>query len=269
MFCLPLFSKAGHVQERSCSFHSQELDDVCSSACRCDRLASGAIEECFRNPPASEWCGSRLRRSIEVALALVALTICAAPMLVLAVLVGITSEGDVLFRQQRVGLKGRLFTLYKFRSMAVSNGGKTGPGLTKAGDMRVTPLGRFMRKFKLDELPQFYNVLIGDMSLIGPRPKLPQYVALSRMPYRPGITGAATLAFRNEEEMLRGLEAQEIEQFYEAQIKPLKARLDACYMCNATPGSDFRILAGTFLSCAFPELVPMANPAVSEVAGQD
>lgn len=158
-------------------------------------------------------------------------------MLVLAALVRLTSEGDAIFSQERVGFRGRLFKVYKFRSMAHSANEKNGPGLTKVGDYRVTPVGRLMRRLKLDELPQFYNVLRGDMSLVGPRPKLPQYAALHDMPYRPGITGPATLAFHCEEDLLRNVKTSEMDSFYAREIKPVKARLDACYMCHATPVS--------------------------------
>ncbi len=173
----------------------------------------------------------------------------AVPMLIIAACVWLTFNGNALFSQERVGRGNRLFRIYKFRSMAENQGGNSGLGLTREDDLRVTPIGRFLRKFKLDELPQFYNVLRGDMSLVGPRPKLPQYAALSNAPYRPGITGDATIAFCCEEAILRGLNAEQIELFYIERIKPLKARLDACYMCRATPLSDIRILTSTVLCC--------------------
>lgn len=134
-------------------------------------------------------------------------------------------------------------------------------GLTKDGDRRVTPFGRFLRKFKLDELPQFYNVLRGDMSLVGPRPKMPQYAGLSNVPYRPGITGVATIAFRREGEILRSLDANRMDLFYVERIKPLKARLDACYMCGATPFNDICVLGSTVLSCVVPSRVPAVTYA--------
>ena len=90
-----------------------------------------------------------------------------------------------------------------------------------------------MRKFKLDELPQFYNILRGDMSLIGPRPKLHQYAAMFNTPYKPGISGAATIYFRKEEEILSGIPALERELFYKEHIKPVKARIDVCYICQS------------------------------------
>ena len=177
-------------------------------------------------------------------------------MLLLAACVRLTSNGNPIFRQERVGRGGRLFKLYKFRSMEHSENERNGPGLTKDGDYRVTPVGRFMRKFKLEELPQFLNILRGEMSLVGPRPKLPQYAALLNMPYRPGITGAATLAFHREEEMLRNVETSEMDRFYAQTIKPVKARIDACYMCHATMASDLRIVAATLFGCLIPQFDP-------------
>jgi lipopolysaccharide/colanic/teichoic acid biosynthesis glycosyltransferase len=168
-------------------------------------------------------------------------------MVMIAVLVRLSSRGRAVFSQDRVGQSGCLFRVYKFRSMVECNENTRGPGLTRDGDPRVTPLGRLLRNSKLDELPQFYNILRGDMSLVGPRPKIPQYAALPKMPYRPGITGPATLAFRREETILQSVDSEHLESFYAEQIKPLKTRIDVCYMCKATPVSDLRIIMATAL----------------------
>ena len=136
--------------------------------------------------------------------------------------------------------------------MISSSGKLSGPGLTRGGDSRITCVGRILRKLKLDELPQFYNILRGDMSLIGPRPKLPQYAAIRNMPFRPGITGAATLAFRREEEVLRQVHPSLLDAFYNQHIRPMKANIDLNYMAHATLWSDMRIVAATFLACVMP-----------------
>jgi lipopolysaccharide/colanic/teichoic acid biosynthesis glycosyltransferase len=200
----------------------------------------------------SEWSLSRSKRLFDIAVAVPVLVVFAVPMVVIALCIRLTSRGPAIFVQKRVGRNGRLFSIYKFRSMTVTNGECSGPGLTKDGDCRITGLGRWLRKLKLDELPQLYNVLRGELSLVGPRPKLPQYEAVLNMPYRPGITGVSTLAFRNEEEILSRVPAEEMEHFYNQRIKPLKARIDARYMRQATFGTDVKIILATILSCVSP-----------------
>jgi lipopolysaccharide/colanic/teichoic acid biosynthesis glycosyltransferase len=218
--------------------------------------ASRPSAGCIKNPSASVWSLSRSKRLLDVAVAFLVLAALVLPMLAIALCIRLSSKGPAIFVQKRVGRKGRLFSIYKFRSMAETSGKQMGPGLTKDGDLRITGLGRWLRKLKLDELPQFYNILRGDMSLVGPRPKLPQYAAIVCMPYRPGITGAATLAFRREEEILSGVRSGQLESFYNVRIKPLKARIDARYMCRATFQSDLRILTATFLFCITPARIP-------------
>ena len=215
------------------------------------------------SPSASAWALSRSRRVIDASVALLALVVFAIPMLAIALCVRLSSKGPALFVQNRVGRGGRLFGIYKFRSMAVVSGKDFGPGLTRNGDSRITGVGRWLRKFKLDELPQFYNVLRGEMSLVGPRPKLPKYVGIANMPYRPGITGAATLAFRSEEEILSNIHPGQLDLFYAQEIRPLKAEIDARYMCRATLWTDMRMIAATFLACAKPACIPTTFRNVS------
>lgn len=197
------------------------------------------------------WSLSMERRCFDFTVALLVLIAMFPTGLLVCLLIRATSKGPAFFRQKRVGYGGGLFTLYKFRTMKVAETGR-GPCLTRDGDPRITGVGRVLRKLKLDELPQFYNVMRGDMSLVGPRPKLPQYAAAADILCRPGITGFATLVFRAEEQLLQHVSATDLDDFYEARIKPLKARLDFRYMRKASLFSDVRIL---FLT-AFPYSVP-------------
>lgn len=174
-----------------------------------------------------------------------------------AALVRLGSFGPAFFRQRRMGRDGKEFTLYKFRSMRPEcDGNASSASITVSGDARITPIGGLLRRYKLDELPQFWNVLRGDMGLVGPRPKLPHHEAL-HMACRPGITGAATLVFRKEEELLSGIPEDELESFYETFVKPAKAHLDLEYMRTATLKSDLQILWRTATACFFPASVSL------------
>src|SRR3984957_19022957 len=214
--------------------------------------ADPALELRPDSPFASKWSVSQAKRCFDAGVALLVLISLALPMTAVAILIRLFSHGPALFVQQRVGRGGKLFSIYKFRSMGSPAGAVPGPGLTQDGDSRITPLGRIIRKFKIDELPQFYNVLRGDMSLIGPRPTLPQYAAILNMPFRPGFRGAATLAFRREEEVLRHIHPALLDAFYDRHIRPMKALLDVDYMARATLLSDVRMVAETFRACIIP-----------------
>jgi lipopolysaccharide/colanic/teichoic acid biosynthesis glycosyltransferase len=147
-----------------------------------------------------------------------------------------------------MGRDGRLFSIVKLRTMRI---GGQGPQLTRQGDSRVTGIGRILRKWKLDELPQFFNVLLGHMSLVGPRPDLPQYISMlgaEQVPLlslRPGITGAASLQFRNEEELLAQVPEDQLEQCYATKILPQKVEIDFAYARAASFSGDIRILLST------------------------
>jgi len=168
--------------------------------------------------------------------------------LVLAVLVKASDGGPILFRQLRVGQGGRLFRILKFRSMIV-DAERRGLSVTRDGDPRITSVGRFMRKTKLDEFPQLWNVLHGEMSLVGPRPEVPRYVEAYTdeqrlvLKLKPGITDLATLEFRNEEELL--LTALDTEKFYVDFCIPRKIKLNLAYAQKANLWNDVRIILQT------------------------
>ncbi len=155
-------------------------------------------------------------------------------------------KGTVLFRQQRVGKDGRLFTLVKFRTMDTDH---NGPSISVAGEKRITPLGARLRRYKLDELPELWNVLIGDMSFVGPRPDVPGYadalVGEDReiLQLRPGITGPATLKYRNEEELLAGVE--DPLRYNDEVIFPDKVRINRYYLHHPSLLTDLKMILAT------------------------
>jgi lipopolysaccharide/colanic/teichoic acid biosynthesis glycosyltransferase len=232
------------------SFTDRVQDEVRQSIQPFNRQATSV-----RYVPEMVWSLSGAKRATDVVVSIAVLSVFALPMLLIALCVRLTSRGPALFRQDRVGRGGRIFNIYKFRSMAEA-AECPGPGLTKCGDARITPFGRWMRALKLDELPQFINVLRGDMSIVGPRPKLSRYADSLDLTYWPGITGAASLAFRHEEQILARVPAGEVDDFYENRIKPIKARIDERYMAQATLHSDLRIIAATLIAAIFPAHYP-------------
>ena len=176
------------------------------------------------------------KRAIDVMTAAIGLLVAAPIMLVVGLLVRLTSPGPVLFRQTRVGRNGRLFTLYKFRSMRADAEAVTGPVWAQPGDTRVTPVGRFLRMSRLDELPQLWNVLIGDMSLVGPRPERPEFVEQltrdirfygQRHVVRPGVTGWAQVRYKYGASKEDALEKLQYELYY---IKNMSIALDIVIM---------------------------------------
>jgi lipopolysaccharide/colanic/teichoic acid biosynthesis glycosyltransferase len=156
-------------------------------------------------------------------------------------------DGPVLYRATRVGEAGRPFMVLKLRTMRVA-GSTTGMAVTASGDPRVTRVGRVLRRTKLDELPQLWNVIRGEMSLVGPRPEDPRFVDWTQPHHaivfaaRPGITGPAQIAFRDEERMLSG---EDVERTYVEQVLPRKVELDAGYLEDPSLAGDVRLLLRT------------------------
>lgn len=168
-------------------------------------------------------------------------------LLIVAILIKIKMPGGpVIFTQKRVGRNGKLFTMYKFRSMTVAHSGSS---ISVAGESRITPLGAVLRKYKLDELPELWNVLIGDMSFVGPRPDVPGYADKLEgedrlvLKLRPGITGPASLKYANEEEILA--QVANPQQYNDEVIFPDKVKINLDYYYNHTFIGDIKLIFQT------------------------
>jgi lipopolysaccharide/colanic/teichoic acid biosynthesis glycosyltransferase len=191
-----------------------------------------------------------MKRFFDFSASLIGLILLSPIFIILIVLININSKGGAFFLQPRVGLYGKSFNLFKFRSMYKDSAKK---GLLTIGskDHRVTPVGRFIRKYKLDELPQLFNVLIGDMSLVGPRPEVKKYVDLYTEEQRiilnvkPGITDYASIKFRNENELLKL--SDNPEQFYIHEIMPQKIALNMIFINNPKIYTYFKIIFKTVI----------------------
>jgi lipopolysaccharide/colanic/teichoic acid biosynthesis glycosyltransferase len=194
----------------------------------------------------SHWSACRVKRIFDLASVLALLPAVLPILLLTAFAVRFTSRGPVLFRQRRMGCNGRTFTIYKFRTMPVQPQSGTRPAITTTVNQRFTPLGPFLRRWKLDELPQLFNVLRGEMSLVGPRPKLPRLHS-GHLTCRPGITGRASLVFAREEFTLSALPPEHLDAYYHGVIRPLKRSLDDEYMATATFASDMKLIVRSIL----------------------
>ena len=156
--------------------------------------------------------------------------------------------GSAIFKQKRVGKHGRLFTMYKFRSMTVRHSGSS---VSVKGESRITPLGAVLRKYKLDELPELWNVLIGDMSFVGPRPDVPGYADKLQgedrrmLLLKPGITGPASLKYRNEEELLA--QQEDPQKYNDEVLFPNKVRINIEYLDHWSFWNDIKIIIYTIL----------------------
>lgn len=170
-------------------------------------------------------------------------------LLVVAILIRIKMPGGpVIFRQQRVGKDGKFFTMYKFRSMTVNHGGSS---VSVAGESRITPLGEKLRRYKIDELPELWNILKGDMSFVGPRPDVPGYADKLEgedreiLKLRPGITGPASLKYRNEEEILATVDNPQ--EYNDTVLYPDKVRINLYYLKHYSFTADIKMIICTVL----------------------
>jgi lipopolysaccharide/colanic/teichoic acid biosynthesis glycosyltransferase len=193
----------------------------------------------------STWSRSRTKRFFDCVCILPLTPVLVPLFLTIGLAVRLTSSGPVLFLQKRMGRNGRTFTIVKFRTLEHCEN-RTHNSVTTADNQRFTPVGPFLRRWKLDELPQLWNVLKGDMSLVGARPKLPEH-QIGKLRCRPGITGAATIAFAREENYLARLPKHNLLEYYHERILPAKHSIDIEYTSRATFFSDLRLLIDTVL----------------------
>lgn len=191
-----------------------------------------------------------MKRTFDVVAAGLGLILLSPLLAAIAIAIKLDDGGPVFYRALRAGKDGVPFRLYKFRTMIV-NAERRGPAITSKGDSRVTRTGRLIRGTKLDELPQLINVVKGEMSLVGPRPEDPRYVALYTLEQRqvltvaPGITSAASLAYRHEEQLLSG---DDWETIYRTQVMPEKLAIDLDYLKQRTLWTDIKLILHTIVA---------------------
>lgn len=187
-----------------------------------------------------------MKRSFDVISAFMALLLLMPLLLLVSLLIKLTMPGPVLFRQTRIGFGGRPFTIYKFRSMKVN---RSKVSITLSSDNRITPLGRFLRRSKIDELPQLWNILRGDMSVVGPRPDVPGYSDKLQgsdqllWTVRPGLTGLDSISYPDEETILD--QQPDPQKYYDEVLWPDKVRLNLAYIKNRSFWMDIAIILFT------------------------
>jgi lipopolysaccharide/colanic/teichoic acid biosynthesis glycosyltransferase len=195
-----------------------------------------------------------LKRIFDIVFSVVGLILLGVPLLTVALIIKLTDLGPVLFKQVRVGRYGREFKIFKFRTMVV-NAEKLGAQITVGRDPRITRIGHFLRKTKLDELPQLLNVLAGTMSFVGPRPEVPKYVALYNDEQRkvlsvtPGVTDLASIKYHRESEILAAA-GDSWEKAYVEQVMPDKLRLNLEYIANRSLWGDVKLIFKTLFRIA-------------------
>ena len=211
---------------------------------------------------------TRAKRSFDLVGAGLGAVLLAPLLALLALLVKAEGGGPVLFKQERVGYRGRRFRIWKFRTM-VPDAETRGLPLTVGRDPRMTRIGAWMRRLKLDELPQLFNVLFGDMSLVGPRPDVPRYVALYRAPERrvlelvPGMTDEASIRYMGESTLLAA--SPDPERYYLEEIAPEKIRLSLEYAARATVWTDLRVILATLRHLYWSSAGTRATAALGRV----
>jgi len=189
-----------------------------------------------------------LKRCFDLALTIPGLLLLLPVLLLVMVLIWLDDHGPIFFRQERIGYKGKTFRMWKFRTMVV-NAEALGKQITVGADPRITRIGHFLRKCKLDEFPQLFNIITGEMSLVGPRPEVPRYVAMYSDTQRhvldvmPGITDPASIKYRDENDILAATD--DPEKVYIEQIMPEKIRINLDYVANASLATDLVVILNT------------------------
>jgi lipopolysaccharide/colanic/teichoic acid biosynthesis glycosyltransferase len=208
---------------------------------------------------------SGIPRAVEAVAAILGILVCSPILALVAAGVRLTSPGPTIFRQPRVGRNGAAFTLVKFRTMRVNDAPH---GVTASGDPRVTPLGRWLRRLKVDELPELWNIARGDMSFVGPRPEVPRYVDLANPAWRavlrarPGITDPVTLRLIDEEAVIASVPGDR-ERFYLDALQPYKLAGYVEYLERRTFLSDLGVMLRTAAAMVVPRSTP--PPSVEEI----
>lgn len=193
----------------------------------------------------------KVKRIMDIVVSSIMLVVLALPMLVIAVMIKLDSRGPVFFRQERVTQYGRIFRIYKFRTM-VNNAQKLGTQVTVAHDARITKVGRILRKYRLDEFPQIFNILAGDMTLVGTRPEVPKYVnqytdeMYATLLLPAGLTSRTSIAYKDEDELLK--DADDADKVYVEQILPVKMKYNLESLRRFGVIEDCSVLWNTFKS---------------------
>lgn len=198
-----------------------------------------------------------IKRFFDILASSVALAILSPLLIPVIVILRLTGEGEVFYAQERVGRGGKSFKIYKFVTMMKNSANMPGGDITVSGDPRILPFGRFLRKTKINELPQLANVLLGDMSIIGPRPLTARVAALfptehwtNVADFRPGLSGLGSIVFRDEETLLENSEDRE--KVYRDVIAPYKMALESWYARHQSLWVDFKLVACTVVAVVFP-----------------
>lgn len=200
-----------------------------------------------------------MQRFLDIVLSSVAILVLSPLLLIIMIILKFTGEGEVFYKQERVGKDGKIFGVYKFATM-VKNSSKIGTGfITTKNDPRVLPVGRILRKTKLNELPQVFNIFVGDMSVVGPRPQVPkhfeiypEYVKTELKKISPGLTGIGSIFFRDEEKILDKNKQLSYEECYNNVIAPYKGKLELWYVKHKSLGLYLSLIFLTAWIIIFP-----------------